>query len=971
MKKIMTRSELSLNILTHKIVRDDETLGYKVNTGEKSYSISSSGLISKELFMLLINNGYSYFGRMEFEDSSKNNIEDLPEIPFDSLSDIERSEFFETKDVMTKDELEEHINKRSDEPAFSWKTPDKFLINTRQELLDFIKAPIKFDHNDPRTYMPINAFTNPEALFSEVEFLDPANYSLMDRIANKRYYNLYSLFKMNEELPVAGFDPIDFIDAYFAWGIDGLKTKVISKSVVEIDKPLYVRDNFPLEGFTNTGLAYVKNDLSLTPELKPGWSVGIGDEGIRKVSANLPTAGHGFLVSTKSPATIKCIKYMFKNFTVEITPDAMKFKMPKGEFIVKTIRFLMPSKQYLPSSLWNLKLDENKEEIMHRLKIESMAKHLAGALKCKTDATSIKVYKTLGLTTPRAVDTVLNVYRDILFNKDGSMREEYSKAIIEGNSDAFEEDELSALSLQIGMIKDVYTYEEAAPENLEILHNLCKKVENGEINIDNVLNGIKADNSVRLDDIIKHLDAAVKILGLSYDEIYDIIERDADNVSGDGIVTFTFEGNGVIDDFHIPRQNFTLTGFQKDLRSELSRLAWGAKHWLYINEIYTEPGQACARHIAVRMFTWPHYLADRKESFVRSIEEQIIEQINPQLQQHGVDIGDDIIQLVARSLCEFGLLGKTQTSIKIREGAYIDVAVTPGIRQQIRDTFERKFETTFNISNFMFKSGEPMLYCVNAIVTPYWVVPLGKQPIVTYPLYLAWHFGKEENARKPYEEMKAKGYMPSSSNNYSLKYLQSNFIEESRLMTESYEGLSLSDYCYENFTEPGNVKYKPLHPMDKYYSMLSRAEDEYLSGDDFSNGLKHKMLYYSSFCNSDDSKKIIDISSLDYSGELYDLLVGGRENIVENAPIKLFSGFIDKDLLAMDDLDSFKKVFCADMGSIYLRAHENNRLLFTDGTVVNYFEVPMVEKNQYAVRQINDRLYLIYYESGRVLRVDI
>lgn len=960
-----------MNILSHKVMRNGETLGYKVNTGDKSYCISSSGLISKELFMLLINNGYQYLGKMEFEDSSKNNIENLPEIAFDSLTDFERADFFETKDVMSKEELDKYIKKCTSEPAFSWKSPDKFLINTRQELLDFIKAPIKFDRRDPKTYMPINSFTNPEALFTEVEFLDPANYGLMDRIANTRYYNLYSLFKMNEELPITGFDPIDFIDAYFTWGIDGIKTAVISKSVVEIDKPLYVRDNFPLEGFTNTGMAYVKNDLSLTPELKPGWSVGIGNEGMRKVSAMLPTEKHGYLVSTKSPTTIKCIKYMFRNFTVEITPDTMKFKMPKSEFIVKTIRFLMPSKQYLPSSLWNLNLDENKEEVMHRLKIESMAKYLAGSLKCKTDATSIKVYRTLGLTTPRAVDTVLNIYRDILFNKDGSIREEYSKAIIEGNSDVFDEDEISALSLQIGMVKDIYTYEENVPENLEVLYNLCKKVENGEINIDNVLIGIKADNSVRLDDIIKHLDGAVKILGLSYDEIYDIIERDADNVSGDGIVTFTFEGNGVIDDFHIPRQNFTLTGFQKDLRSELSRLAWGAKHWLYIREIYTEPGQLCARHMAVRMFTWPHYLADKKDSFVHSVEQHIIEQINPQLQQYGVDIGDDIIQLVARSLCEFGLLGKTQTSIKIREGLYVNVVAEPGIRQRIQDTFERKFETTFNISNFMFKSGEPMFYCVNAIVTPYWVVPLGKQPIVTYPLFLAWHFGKEKEARESYEKMKAQGFMPASSDNYSLKYLQSNPGEESRLMRDSYEGLGLSDYCNENFKDPANVKCKPLHSMDKYYAMLSRSEDEYLQGDDFSNGLKHKMLYYSSFCNFDDSKKIIDISSLDYSGELYDLLVGGRENNVENAPIKLFSGFIDKDLLSIDDLDSFKKVFSADMGRIYLRAHENNRLLFTDGTAVNYFEIPMIKKDQYAVRQINDKLYLVYYESGRVLRVDV
>jgi len=108
-----------LNILTHKIVRDGEILGYKIDTGEDSYSICSSGLISKELFMQLIDNGYSYFGKMEFEDSSKNNIENLPEIKFDSLTDTERSEFFETNDVMSSEELSKYTKNRSGDSAIS------------------------------------------------------------------------------------------------------------------------------------------------------------------------------------------------------------------------------------------------------------------------------------------------------------------------------------------------------------------------------------------------------------------------------------------------------------------------------------------------------------------------------------------------------------------------------------------------------------------------------------------------------------------------------------------------------------------------------------------------------------------------------------------------------------------------------------------------------------------------------------
>ena len=957
-----------MNILTRKITRDGETLGYEVNMGKEPQYICSSGLLSRELFQALMANGYSYFGRMEFEDSSGNSISCLPDLPYDSLEDYILADFFEVADVMPESELKGFTKKHERGLSYNWRAPERYLINTREELIEHIKTFIVFNAEDPRTYMPLNSYTNPDALFTEEEFNDPANYWVMDVIANRRYYNLHSLFMMSESLPVSGFGPIDFIDAYYAWGIDGLKSTILSKTIFEIEKPLYVHDNFP-KPYTNLGLVYVKKDMTMTPALQPGWTTLNKEEQIYKTASELPSFSHGFLVVTKSPTTSKCIRYEFERMTVEITPDAMKFTTQTGEFLVKTLRFLTPSKQYLPSKLWNLTLDENKDEVLHMLKIESMAKHLSGLLQCKSDVTSMKVYQTIGLTKPRAVDTVLNIYRDILFTRDGNLKDEHKKFL---NGDgAFDENEISALSMQIGMVKSLYTYDDGVPENLESLHILCKKVEQGEINIDNVLNGIKADNTVRLEDIIRHLDAAVKILGLGYEEIFEIIERDAQIVSGEGAVTITFEGNGIVNDLMLHRQNFAALGFQKDMRATRSTLAKGAQNWLYVREIYSEPGQACARHIAVRLFSWPHYQAEKKDTFVYAIEDYIKKQVKSQLDNLRIDIGDDIYQLIARCVCEFGLLGKTQASLTVKEGSAVNVAVPPDVCERIKQTFERRYETTFNISNYMFKGTEPIFFCVNAVITPYWVVPLGKQYIPVYPLYLAWHYGKEENARKAYEDIKAQGYIPRESNNYSFKYLQTSFSEETQLLSSTEPGLSLADYCNEYFTDAKSQNQKPLHPMDKHFSALSCADDDYLARDDFSDGLKHKMLYYAALGYSDPQQNIIDVCTLDYTGELIDLYMGGKNRFIEDSAITIFQGFLNKDLFSFSDLDAFKEIYCAVMGNIYVKSFSQNTLLFTDGVEYDHFDIPSLDTSQYAVRKINEQLYLAYYESGQVLRIDL
>jgi hypothetical protein len=889
---------------------------------------------------------------------------------YETLTDRQQADFFNIADVMTDMELKQYTAKKQSPGAVSveWRKAEHYLINTREELISFIKTFNSFNASDPKTYMPLNSFTHPDALFSEEEFNDPANFWAMDAIADRRYYNLHGLFKMTVCLPINGFNEIDFIDAYFAWGIDGLNSTLISKTVCDIEKPLFVNDNFT-EKYHNSGVVYVKKDMNMWPALAPGWTTVNKEEQIYKRASELPSFSHGLLVTTKALTTSKCIRYELETMTVELTPDAMKIITKSGAILLKTIRFLTPSNQYLPSKHWNLTNDENKDKVMHILKIESLSKYLLGMMQCKSEVTSMKVYQTIGVTKPRAVDIVVNIYRDILFTKDGGIREEYKKFLY--NDGAFDDEEIQALTMQIGLIKDVYAFDDGIPENMEGLYNLCKKVEMGEININNVLNGIKADNSMRLEEIILHLDAAVRILGLSYEEVFEIIERDALIISGEGSVTVTFEGKGIINELVLHRQNFAAIGFQKDLKAARSVLAKGAQNWLYVREIYSEPGQICARHLAVRLYSWPHHQAFKKNTFAAAIENYIEKQITAQLEKLNIEIGDDIYQLIARCVCEFGLLGKTKTQLTVKENIFVTVEMKQEQCRQINQTFERRYETTFNISNYLFKGTEPIFFCVNAVITPYWVVPLGKQLIPVYPLYLAWHYGKEDATRQNYAEAKAAGHIPKESNFFSFKYLQTHFGEETQLFNSTQPGLSLAEYCNEYFANGVEQKEKPLHPMDKCYSSISCAEDEVILKDDFSKGLIHKRLYYAALGLTNNKQNAIDVCTLDYTGDLIDFYMGGKERFLEDSSISVFRGFLDRELFTFADLDAFKSVYCAEMGNVYAKSYEQNMLFFTDGTACTNFDITNIDKSRYAVRKINDRLYLAYYESGQVLRIDL
>ena len=89
---------------------------------------------------------------------------------------------------------------------------------------------------------------------------------------------------------------------------------------------------------------------------------------------------------------------------------------------------------------------------------------------------------------------------------------------------------------------------------------------------------------------------------------------------------FVLEKKGIRISMELALRNGKLLGYKNDLVDNQNLFAEKALHWCIITDVYAEPGENFARHAAVRMKTWPHYLYKKDESityFENSIKEKL------------------------------------------------------------------------------------------------------------------------------------------------------------------------------------------------------------------------------------------------------------------------------------------------------------------------------------------------------------
>ena len=230
------------------------------------------------------------------------------------------------------------------------------------------------------------------------------------------------------------------------------------------------------------------------------------------------------------------------------------------------------------------------------------------------------MYRALSLSPKAAVEAVLHKQRSIMLNKNLTETKETLKYIEENGREAM--DDIEVLKFGITNVESVFALPDDCRETSSALVRLRDKIMDGEINLDGIVDGSRIDAAQRDNGITDFITAAVEKLGYTFNEL--LKEAEKINPTPDIPYEFVLEKKGIRISLELPLRNAKLLGYKSDLIDNRSLFADKALHWCIVTDVYAEPGENFARHAAVRMKTWPHYLY-KKDSNITYIENTVKE----------------------------------------------------------------------------------------------------------------------------------------------------------------------------------------------------------------------------------------------------------------------------------------------------------------------------------------------------------
>lgn len=223
-----------------------------VNDDGEEYPIFLEALHNEFFFHLMIESGY-----------------ELREYPYGfvkngvSIMDIAEEEFVPDTATLQSmydaigvklpyDEIIKHIKA----PKYTVPIPDtNYTIFTREEFLKYLDCVSTVSTDDD--YLPINYFVAPEARFTMEEYLNTDNAIYVNILSERRKMSLTKFYRLVEWLQQNGlgasYDQFDVVHAYFAWGLDGLNAEFLDKEVKT--------SKFPLSNSTGSSLTILKSTL--------------------------------------------------------------------------------------------------------------------------------------------------------------------------------------------------------------------------------------------------------------------------------------------------------------------------------------------------------------------------------------------------------------------------------------------------------------------------------------------------------------------------------------------------------------------------------------------------------------------------------------------------------------------------------------------------------------------------------------
>lgn len=969
--------------ITQCVLDKNKVAGYCIDNNGLQYAVCADGLRSERLFNGLIEAGYKYLGDNDFLAPTGTSIDNLPQVQFAELSEDDQESFYEVYDILDSGKLTKYIAQTAPADAPQFREPVEYLINTREELFDFARGSRSaYPSTDIRSFLPINAFTNPAVLFSLREFRHVSNGPIVSAIINNTQILRMDSLRTFTQYMADNYDFIiksysDLIEAYYSWGIPGLGAQLYNIKVVDRDKTLTLvpesaRNYTETEPvFVNSqGLSYPRLDIVDTKfsamERSPQ-AVAKTLEGINEYSS----------VLKENQTTLTSLVYVFDGATFEATPTELVLATGSSRRFYTPLRVFYTGSQHLPKEYWAIMKDEVQKDLYDYIIATAATEIVVSKLRDNAKASSYRVLRMAGVSHTSSLYNLMSRYRETWFPATGSSARFETEFGIKYDDYKFkgvqpQVDDYQYFEDIISMHDDPYfrgweeifsTREgEELPDNY--ITRIVAKILDGEIVFDS-LNEAQQHNTVSaltINNIKNFFLGAIKIFNVLPTDIFNAandLEFSNGNISR---IEISIPSEAIKLVYPVRRYNYIVKAFTKDCFDMRCKLASETYYWVYITKVYRESTPA-KRAVAVKCKVWSH---DPKNRTCHNVEEHLLKALEDAYYytadkeyRKAYDMSVLISKIVAGDYKVVGDKVQFQMAFPPETTAPRTIELHSSVVTVALGAMRNVLESTTNLSNFCIYGNDYQIFIANALMSPYTVVP--RYAGIKFPaqdVSFSLLAGRDRSVPF-YNTKKGEGYYEPDVQEYSLTaHIRNLNIPEHERCEDLVAGKSdlpqISVYLDSIIDKTTKKAVVPEHPYDKDFPNVYQGLDldtsyapnkfEYITTTDYIN---------------------------DPAGEM--ITWKGLESVIDlNLHAQRYRTLLDTELRCFDPEVEYSNVIdliTTPIDGIAVQSIDGDTITFADGTTTDMVNIGSVNTSTYAVLPITASVYLVRLTSGNIFRI--
>ena len=472
----------------------------------EEYPVFLESLHNTIIFPTLIESGYKLTGMPYGFVKDGVHFDQLPTANY-APTDMETEMMYNSIGVkMSYDDIKSHIDVTE---VVGIGTPTTtYTIFTREDFISYLEATEDADLEED--FKPINYFVAPDARFSMAEFKQSENFKYVHILEHRREMSLRKFHKLVNwlrSMDLIGATPTahEVLDAYFAWGVDGLKFVTINrhheKSAFRLRTNRSV--NAPIVRKTQGFVDGAGNLLTPQNERDVVWQLPSKEpEYLNSITQNLgmnDTAVQEFRCNATQDLTI----LEGTSFNVRYTVDTMVYQ--GNTHVPLRVKSPVEIGSFIDLSL---ALPHNIDKLHEHCSLHALARYLYDMRKPRVKTCSYDVLRIVGANPVTAINYILTKYN---LNKE-------RKATMATN-----EDEVASVP---AYEVDDYVIGKEVPESSR---TLLDDIVDGSFNIDNIGRAKTAEALVSTDTVYKELYAVHHVMGISLMDIYEKIKAITEN----------------------------------------------------------------------------------------------------------------------------------------------------------------------------------------------------------------------------------------------------------------------------------------------------------------------------------------------------------------------------------------------------------------------------------------------------------